>query len=317
MLSKQPNLAGRLAFILLCFLDLGLVRTVPLLRRSAVSPQSDEFIESDTFILETYKNKLEEMDAKNLKSHAPTHKLLGTDSDKTSVSKVSNHDEIYLEELAQLKVENEALKKELAGLEQKTDLDNQNEEVITDNDLNYPVLPDTPKLLDSVIERKRGTWHTLDLDDDEPPKEQERLEQAGNPSFGHVGIGRTNLSPDAEKIISTDTVNKENVNEKSSNQEYPVFKAVATATGDDKIEVERGRDEKKTASTDVVTLTVAAIALLCAAVFIVFTAVQWRKTLKAIKIDQMKSNQSLKSMRNEIKKMTSMSSINIKNSRNL
>ena len=208
------------------------------------------------------------MDAKNLHNRAPTQKLPGADSDITSVSKVSNHDEIYLKELAQLKVENEALKKELAGL------DNQNEEVITDNDLNYPVLPDTPKLLDSAIERKRGTWHTLDLDDDEPPKEQEQLGQAGNPSFGHVGIERTNLSPDAEKIISIDTDNKENVNEKSSNQDYPVFKAVATATGDDIIGEERGRDEKKTATTDVVTLTVAAIALLCAAVFIVFTAVQ-------------------------------------------
>ena len=38
---------------------------------------------------------------------------------------------------------------------------------------------------------------------------------------------------------------------------------------------------------------------------------RWRKTIKAIKVDQMRSNQSIKSMRSELRVMKSLSSINI------
>ena len=238
---------------------------MPISKSQQRTPQSDE-----KFILQAYKEKLEGLvnDAEKLKSHAPNRysKLLTGNSKETSDSKVSDHDSIYLDQIAQLKADNKALKDSIKSLHNQNIVDStnngdhENQEAITDDDLNYPVLPDSdiPVLQNSVIERKRGgSWHKLVL------QEPSDSEEADNPSFGHAGIAKTNILPKSHKLV-------ENAGNEGDIAD-PVFKAVGSGGENAEIEV---KDKEKTATTDVVTLTVAAIALLCAVVFIVFTAVQ-------------------------------------------
>lgn len=61
-------------------------------------------------------------------------------------------------------------------------------------------------------------------------------------------------------------------------------------------------------STDTVTFTVAAVAVMCAVLFVIFTFLQWRRTLLVIHASQVQSRQSLQDIREEVHRLISNAS---------
>ncbi|KAL5263808.1 hypothetical protein ACHWQZ_G005017 [Mnemiopsis leidyi] len=322
MLKKRLNLFRRLklAFLLLCLQDFGLLSAAPVLQSSQNQNDND-------FLLQAYKEKIERQikGSDELVSSAPEYYVQGNDNNR--------HENEYLSQIAQLEAENEMLRNNMKSL-QVQDSHQINEgvegefssveenpdflevEAMTDDDLNYPVLPAAPEeegedQEPQTINRKRGSWHKLIQGDqsqgtmEDVPDYQFNAEQGGNPSFGHAGIVHQQSSLLDQGVKAPVVAAAEGAhNPEKKDDGIVLFQPVETA-GESK------GDSGRTATADVVTLTVAAIALLCSVIFIVFTAVQWRKTIKAIKIDQMRSNQSMKRMRSELKIMRSLSSIHI------
>ena len=251
-----------------------------------LSSQSD-----NDYLLQAYKEKLERQikGADELASTAPEAAVPGNENKR--------RENEYLNQIAQLEAENEALRKSMKSLEDAQQIneemakqqrseeeDSEFQEIMTDHDLNYPVLPDEPEEDEyeepRTINRKRGSWHKL-IQGDQGSGTMEDIidyqfddEQEDNPSFGHAGIRHQQSDPlvvqGADAPVAAESRSSENINEKKGPDAAVLFEPVGSETVGKRKEDNRER----TATADVVTLTVAAIALLCSVIFIVFTAVQ-------------------------------------------
>ena len=172
-----------------------------------LSSQSD-----NDYLLQAYKEKLERQikGADELASTAPEAIVSGNENNRL--------DNEYLSQIAQLEAENEALRKSMKSLEDAKQInqeideqqgseedDSEFQEIMTDHDLNYPVLPDEPEEDEYEeprgINRKRGSWHKLIQGDQGSGTMEDNIdnqfdtEQEDNPSFGHAGIRHQQSDP--------------------------------------------------------------------------------------------------------------------------
>lgn len=177
----------------------------------------------------------------------------------------------YLKLISELKKENEefskniraneALKKENDEL--KRILGAQRDEEVTDEDLNNPALPEQKK-----------PYHPLIGDEDVVEKLADSVVQVGVPLRNNLPAGAANaLEKQSDHSPDSLMINAEDAQEKDDTKVIWGRDPNVAETEDEKRA--REKKEKSDQRTDVVTLTVAAIALLCAVIFIVFTVVQW------------------------------------------